>query len=407
MRLTHATLLAAALAVTTVSSQAPAIQVRPLPLQVPSGSAHPQLTTSSRGVLVSWIEESGKTATLKFAERTPAGWSAPRSVASGTDWFVNWADLPSVLRLADGRLVAHWLRKTHEYLTSYDLLLSSSNDEGKTWSAPFMPHHDGTKTQHGFASLFDIPGGGLGVLWLDGRGTAPEVAGDDGGSMSLRYATFDRAWKQTGESVVDERVCDCCPIATVTTANGVIAAFRDRDPKEIRDIYVARLQNGKWSAGTPVHKDNWEIDDCPVNGPAISARGQQVVVAWFTAINDQGRAYAAFSTDGGRTFGAPARLDDGTSLGHVDVELRVDGSAIATWLEFADRRSELRIRHITASGTKSASVTVANVGRSTGIPRMATSGDEVVLAWTESTPPAGGKGDPVTTVKTAAARLAR
>jgi hypothetical protein len=26
-------------------------------------------------------------------------------VASGTDWFVSWADVPSVSRLADGTLV--------------------------------------------------------------------------------------------------------------------------------------------------------------------------------------------------------------------------------------------------------------------------------------------------------------
>jgi hypothetical protein len=407
MQLKHIPLVLFAVALTTAAAQAPPIQVRPLSLTVPTGSAHPQLTTSRRGVILSWIEESGKTATLKFAEWTANGWSAPRTVTSGSDWFVNWADLPSVFRLADGRLVAHWLRKTHEYLVSYDLLLSSSSDEGKTWSAPFMPHHDGTKTQHGFASLFDVPGGGLGVLWLDGRGTDPAVAGDDGGSMSLRFASFDRTWKQTGETSVDERVCECCPLATAATSDGVLAVFRDRDPKEIRDISVARLQNGKWSPVSSVHKDNWEVDDCPVNGPAVSARGQQVAVAWFTAVTNQPRAFAAFSTDGGRTFGAPIRLDDGTSLGHVDVELLPDGSAIASWLEFVDRRSELRIRHVTASGTRSAPVTVANVGRSTGIPRMALAGTDVVLAWTESTPPPEGKGDPITMVKTATARLTR
>jgi hypothetical protein len=65
-----------------------------------------------RGLLLSWVERDGQEATLRFAERTAAGWSAPRDVASGNDSFVNWADVPSVVRLASGELVAHWLQKS-------------------------------------------------------------------------------------------------------------------------------------------------------------------------------------------------------------------------------------------------------------------------------------------------------
>src|SRR5262245_9503654 len=74
-------------------------------------SGQPQLSAPDRGVILSWVERSGPTSTLKFSERTTGGWSAARSVASGTDWFVNWADVPSVIRLANGDLVAHWLQK--------------------------------------------------------------------------------------------------------------------------------------------------------------------------------------------------------------------------------------------------------------------------------------------------------
>src|SRR5687767_1239502 len=72
------------------------------PIASPAGpnSAQPQLTVSSRGVLLSWIERTGEVANLKFAERTKDGWSAARTVSSGRDWFVNWADVPSVLRLS-------------------------------------------------------------------------------------------------------------------------------------------------------------------------------------------------------------------------------------------------------------------------------------------------------------------
>ena len=123
---------------------------------------------SKRGVLVSWIERSGDLATLKFAERTATGWTAAQTIASGRNWFVNWADVPSALRLPSGAIVAHWLQKSAASTYAYDVRLSYSTDDGKTWSPSFTPHHDGTPTEHGFASLFPI-GDGFGLVWLDGR----------------------------------------------------------------------------------------------------------------------------------------------------------------------------------------------------------------------------------------------
>ena len=128
-------------------------------------SAQPQLSVSKRGVLLSWIERSGDLATLKFSERTAAGWTPARTIASGRDWFVNWADVPSALRLPSGAIVAHWLQKSAASTYAYDVRLSYSTDDGKTWSPSFTPHH-GAPTEHGFIPV-SVPAD-LGV-WLDGR----------------------------------------------------------------------------------------------------------------------------------------------------------------------------------------------------------------------------------------------
>ncbi len=186
----------------------------------------------------------------------------------------------------------------------------------------------------------------------------------------------------------------------MVTPDGVVAAFRDRSAKEIRDIHVSRLENGKWTDAQVVHADNWEIDACPVNGPALSARGRQLAAAWFTGKDDKGQAYAAFSSDAGRTWGAPIRLDDETSLGHVEVEMLDDGSAIATWVEFADDRSQFRMRRVEPSGMKSAAITISGNSRVSGYPRVARSGNELVFAWTE-----GIEGEGALKVKGAIARL--
>jgi hypothetical protein len=383
-------LCAAACAAAPLAGVQPKWSLKADPLTTPAGpnSAQPQLSVSKHGVMISWIERNGPEATLKFAEKTASGWSAARTAASGNDWFVNWADVPSVVRLEDGTLAAHWLQKSGPDTYAYDVRLAYSNDGGKTWSPSFTPHHDGTKTEHGFATLFQMPGAGLGLVWLDGRkmqSGGHEGNDHGGGDMTLRFGSFGPDWKQTGEVELDARVCECCPTTVAMTADGPIVAYRDRSPEEVRDIYITRLENGKWTEGKPVHADGWRVPACPVNGPALSARGRQVAVAWFNAKDDQPKSFAALSTDAGRTFGAPVRLDDEASLGRVDVELLPDGSALAAYVEFASQRAQFRVRRIGADGSKSEPITVSGMAgnRSSGYPRMVLSGDELVFAWTE------------------------
>ena len=439
--------MALAVAVTAVLATANVVALQtpwtatPQALASPAApnSAQPQLSVSTRGVLLSWIERSGDLATLRFSERTRSGWTAPKTIASGRDWFVNWADVPSVLRLPSGALVAHWLQKSAASTYAYDVRLSTSIDEGKTWSPSFLPHHDGTPTEHGFASLFPM-GDGFGLVWLDGRSMlAPPKPGEGGkggehsehggGAMSVRFARFDPStrpntqsaslragnpFKQVEETLVDAKVCECCPTAAAVTAEGIITAYRNRSDDEIRDNYVARFVNGKWTTPRAVFNDNWKIAACPVNGPALAANGKSVAMSWFTVKGDQGQAYAAFSQDAGQTFSPPIRVDDGGTLGRVDLEMLPDGSALATWIEFVPLRADasgdkresaaqFRARRIDRNGMRSAPVTIAGIAgsRASGYPRAAIANGEVVFAWTESTDGGGLQ------VRTSVASLAR
>ena len=305
-----------------------------------------------------------------------------RTVASGANWFVNWADVPSVIPLQHESMAAHWLQKSAASTYAYDVRVSFSRDRGRTWSASVTPHHDGTQTEHGFASLFPMPGQGLGVAWLDGRQMKEGAhEGMDAGNMSLRGAMFAPDGNQASEMAIDDRVCECCPSAAAVTADGPIVAYRNRTSDEIRDIYVSRLVGGTWTEPRAVHNDNWRIAACPVNGPALSARGRDVAIAWFTAVGDEGHVYAAFSSNAGETFGPPVRIDDVGAVGRVDVELLADGSAAVTWIEFADQRSTFRIRRAEPSGSRSVSLAVSGIasGRSSGYPRLARRGNEPIL----------------------------
>jgi hypothetical protein len=364
-----------------------AVKVESIPAPPVGHTDSPQLTSSISGIILSWVEHRGGTAYLRFAQRTASGWSDTRTVASGGNWFLSWADVPAVMRLSSGTLVANWYPATDADAEAYDIRLSYSSDAGKSWAKPFGPHSDRTRTQHGFVSMVEMPDTSLGLIWLDGRDQALNKTDPGGGAMGLYFGRYDTAWKQTAEQAIDDRVCECCPTTAVVTADGVLTAFRDRSPREIRDINVARLDTassaGTWTPARPIHVDNWMIEACPVNGPMLSARGQDVVAAWFTGKDEMPRAYAAFSGDAGRTWSNPIRVDDASTLGHVDVELLDDGSAAVSWMEFANQRSSFRLRRIERSGARSAALEVTP-NRVTGYPRISRTGKELLVAWTES-----------------------
>ena len=397
--------------------KAAATSLRVLPSPAGPASAEPDLHALGEQVTLSWMEKGQDRATLKFATFEQGRWSEPRVVASGENWFVNWADFPSVARQPDGTLVAHWLAMSGPGRYAYDVQISQSRDGGATWSRPIVPHRDGTQTEHGFVSLFPWSKGRTGAVWLDGRkfkepepakaAKGPTKAGshDEHGSsaneMTLRFAALDGKGALTEEVELDGRVCECCQTSAARTADGAVVVYRDRSAKEIRDIGIVRFSKGRWSQPAILHDDNWEIHGCPVNGPSVAADGNRVAVAWFTGAQDLPKVKAAFSSDGGATFGKPIEISSGKTVGRVDVVMLPDG-ALVSWLDGTEQSAQIKAIRFRPDGSRDAPflVSESSASRRSGFPRMARSGNTVFFAWTEISTP----GEP-TRVRTAALDL--
>ncbi|MEE8586060.1 MAG: sialidase family protein [Acidobacteriota bacterium] len=371
-----------------------------LPVSSPagSGSAQPNLALGSDGqVYLSWQEPAGEGETaLRFSVWEGASWSAPRTIAQGSGWFVNWADFPSMAALPDGSLAAHWLVKSASATYAYDVHIARSTDGGESWHESVVPHRDGTPTEHGFVSLFPERDGLLGAIWLDGRQMASEASGGGQGqgaigSMTLRYAALTPDGQLRDEAVLDSRVCECCQTSAARTGRGVVVAYRDRSEEEVRDIYAVTRIQGQWSDPRPIARDNWAINGCPVNGPSVSALGERVAVAWFSQSDQDPKVQAAFSSDGGESFGPAIRIDSGQPIGRVDVVLLEDGSALVSRLEWVEGEDNpaILVRQLSPDGQLEDDLRIADSGaaRSTGFPQMIRSGNQLFFAWTDTSRP--------------------
>ena len=355
-------------------------------------SREPELNATPDGrIILSWVEKlDDKRYALRTAIRDGSGWSEAHTVAQGDNWFINWADFPSVIALDDGSLAAHWLVKSGSGTYAYNVNITRSNDGGKTWSKPIVPHLDNTRTEHGFVSLVPLPGGMVGAIWLDGRNMKDMKDEHDEDkplpvNMTLRYAAIDAKGQLFDEAELDERVCECCQTSATVTSDGVVAVYRDRSQNEVRDIYSVRQNKGGWRPPQVVHADNWNINGCPVNGPSVAADGRNVVVGWYTGANDAPHVNVAFSADAGATFGRAIQVDDGETLGRVDVLLLPDGSALVCWLSGNAEGGAIKVRRVRSNGSTGPASVIAktDISRSSGFPRMARLGDEVQFAWTE------------------------
>jgi hypothetical protein len=359
-------------------------------LASPAGAnaAEPFVSATRDGILLSWLEPVAKSdrMALRFARYRGGRWSEPRTIVERNDLFVNWADFPSIVEDAKGVLFTHWLQKSGSGAFAYDVRMATSGDGGATWSEPFLLNRDGTPNEHGFATLAALPKGGVGVTWLDGRKMTPgDHDQDGGGDMGIRYATVEAGGTIVNEMELDGRTCECCTTGMTMTPRGPLVAYRDHSTEGIRDISYVRRILTEWTSPRPVHVDGWKLDGCPVNGPQVDAMGDRVVLAWFTAADEQQRVYVAFSDDAGGTFATPVTVDEGKPAGRVDVVMLDERTALVSWLEQTPQGAEIRARRVSRDGIAEPSMKIADsaTARAAGFARMARVGGDVFFAWTE------------------------
>lgn len=343
----------------------------------------PRLFSNGKDLYFSWVTQTDTTDVLNFSMLKDGSWIEVEEIVRGNDWFTNWADFPNIAE-NNGRILTSFLQKSDSGTYTYDVKLNLYHPEKKAWKKNFILHHDGTKSEHGFVSIRPYAHNSFVVTWLDGRETVGAAHG--GGQMTLRAAIVFEDGTIDYDTLLDEKVCDCCNTSlAIGPDDQILVAYRDRSDDEIRDISIVDwTKDANWSAPRSVADDQWKIAGCPVNGPSIDVMEQSVAVAWFTAANDEGKVQIAFSEDRGKSFGLPIRVDSGNATGRVDVIMISETEAMVLWMEPQGEDELIQLARVHSNGTVgyTKTITKTSAERASGFPQLEKIGDTLYIAWT-------------------------
>lgn len=366
-------------------------QIRRVDPHTAPGSGMPFLTTGTDGaVFLSWIDPlAPKEHALRFSRWTGTAWSNPETIAQGRNWFVNWGDFPSLAALPDGSMLAHWLTRTEGAGTyGYGIRVARRDPATASWREIYGISLDEKIDYAGFLTFAHAAPAAVYLAPPSKSAAAHHSAGAEHvHRKTLRFVAFSpsgtHATAVETDREIDADVCSCCQTAIGKTRSGWIVAYRDHLPGEIRDISILRYTDGAWASPVPLHRDGWKINGCPTDGPSLISNPDRIAIAWLTRAGDQPRIQVASSTDEGRTFSPPLRLDSGNPLGRPAITAYDRHSDLIVWLEKTAAAVEIRLRRIGHDGTLHPPVTVAQAppGRGSGFPKVAVSGDWIFLAW--------------------------
>ena len=331
------------------------------------GSLSPALaaegaTTASKGhdILMTWLEPDQSGWALRFARLSEQIWSRPITVAEGVS-KLDPADRASLTVIDTQGVRRTLIARTGD-------VVARSGDAGRTWArlpAPALP----------FASF---AGGDEGAyaFWLtvDGEGSAKLL-----GTRVL-----------AGETLLDPRVSGGSGTSAAMTWDGPVVVYRDWSATGAQDIALVRRQDAQWTLPHPVHVEGWRPARKPKSGPQVAALRRQVAVAWYTEARNRSRVLVAFSSDAGRTFGAPVEVDAReVPWGPVDVTLDDNGHALVLWVATTGpMEATLNLARVSPDGNRGEELVLARglPARAGGIPQIARAGDRVVVTWVEGVP---------------------
>lgn len=259
------------------------------------------------------------------------------------------------------------------------LMFARSLDGGERFEPPRQLNDDQVEAGHAFPAMALAEDGSLVLAWLDGRDRHEQ----DGVTGSSIYATRS---SDGGASFTPNRrwvqgVCQCCRLAlALDQQQQPHLVWRHIFEEQIRDHAIGRLGEDGSFHQERLAFDQWRIEGCPHQGPALAIDGQgRRHAVWFTFRDNRGELrYARHEAFGSLP---PSRLLDERNGMHPTLLIH-DHSLHIAWIRGGEQGTKLILQRSPDLGEhfKDHFVRVQSKGFADH-PKLLAHGEQVYLAW--------------------------
>jgi hypothetical protein len=307
-------------------------------------------------------------------------------------------------RAGDPALVAVWTARSS---SGTRLVSARSTDGGRSFGpTTSVPGSDATGNR-GWESMAINAQGDPVAVWLDHREVPARPAGtgassghqhgamqhqtDGAARAQLSKIFFAKLNDPASARAIAPGVCYCCKTSVATGGDGsIVAAWRHVYPGNIRDIALAKSSDGGRGFSLPVRvsEDNWVLDGCPENGPAVAVDQTNAIhIVWPTLVRESGgnetlALFYAMSRDGQRFTKRQEIQTDGIPR-HPQIAVGPAGKITVAWDEQLRSARRIIIARGTIDYSNPVRFTRESVTEEAGaFPTIAPVSDGVLVAWT-------------------------
>lgn len=260
------------------------------------------------------------------------------------------------------------------------LYLSTSMDGGKQFSSPVFLSDKAEQANTFQASIAINKRDQAFIFWHDDRDrTDYQQLGN-----SIYYAQIVDG-VTTANIKASDVLCECCRLAVdFDTDNEPVVLGRFIYDATARDHGLLKFNDHHWQSWR-VTDDDWKIEACPEQGPALSISDNgEYHIAWMTQGNRRKGLFYAHSTDHGMNFSTPMRIGNFDKLASNPAVFSQAQSIMLTWQEFDGDRNQLFIQQSIDSGNTWLPPRLVASSNSTADKPffLSNSHQQIFLAWT-------------------------
>ena len=257
---------------------------------------------------------------------------------------------PTIQLGDNGEIYVTWANSRYEpnmFMGNYrQLVFTQSFDDGKSFEPSIIIGAEELASGKYFQHMSIDGYGGIHMAWLDGpakMNATGYMEKDESRDRGVRYVqSLDGGVTFDTTKLIDANACPCCNVQTAADDEGNVyiswrKVFGSGDT-QVRDMVVATSTDGGKTFSDPVkiNDDGFQFKGCVhVGAPmAIDSTGTLHIV-WYTGATDHQGMYYATSTDNGQNFSEPMSILTGNWVPPQRIYIAVDNDDIV-WLTWED-----------------------------------------------------------------------